>query len=90
VIGESLRIACNGSELLSPLTGIGQYSKSLAEDLVARAGSTESVLRRNLEQGHPDRADQGDRCDKGIHQESRPASVRREPRNSAVAIQYGC
>ena len=35
VIGESLRIAFNGSALLSPLTGVGQYSKTLAEDLVA-------------------------------------------------------
>jgi alpha-1,3-rhamnosyl/mannosyltransferase len=30
----SLRIAFNGSALLSPLTGVGQYAKSLAEQLV--------------------------------------------------------
>ena len=32
---ERLRIAFNGSALLSPLTGVGQYAKSLAEGLVA-------------------------------------------------------
>jgi glycosyltransferase involved in cell wall biosynthesis len=30
-----MRLAFNGSSLLSPLTGIGQYAKSLAESLVA-------------------------------------------------------
>jgi alpha-1,3-rhamnosyl/mannosyltransferase len=33
--GAPLRIAFNGSALLSPLTGVGQYAKSLAEQLVA-------------------------------------------------------
>lgn len=32
---EPLRIGINGSALLSPLTGIGQYTKNLAEALVA-------------------------------------------------------
>lgn len=32
---ERLRIAFNGSALLSPLTGVGQYAKSLAEGLAA-------------------------------------------------------
>ena len=32
---EPLGVAFNGSALLSPLTGVGQYSKSLAEHLVA-------------------------------------------------------
>ena len=32
---ERLRIGINGSALLSPLTGIGQYTKNLAEALVA-------------------------------------------------------
>jgi alpha-1,3-rhamnosyl/mannosyltransferase len=35
VTAKPLRVAFNGSALLSPLTGIGQYSKSLAERLVA-------------------------------------------------------
>jgi glycosyltransferase involved in cell wall biosynthesis len=35
VSAEPLRIGINGSALLSPLTGIGQYTKSLAEALVA-------------------------------------------------------
>lgn len=30
-----LRVAFNGSALLSPLTGVGQYAKSLAEQLIA-------------------------------------------------------
>ncbi len=30
-----LRVAFNGSALLSPLTGVGQYAKSLAEELLA-------------------------------------------------------
>lgn len=32
---EALRVGINGSALLSPLTGIGQYTKNLAEALVA-------------------------------------------------------
>jgi alpha-1,3-rhamnosyl/mannosyltransferase len=35
VSGSPLRIGINGSALLSPLTGIGQYTKNLAEALVA-------------------------------------------------------
>jgi len=35
VSGQPLRIGINGSALLSPLTGIGQYTKNLAEALVA-------------------------------------------------------
>ena len=31
---DLIRIAFNGSALLSPLTGVGQYAKSLAEQLV--------------------------------------------------------
>jgi alpha-1,3-rhamnosyl/mannosyltransferase len=34
-VTERLRIAFNGTALLSPLTGVGQYSKSLAEGLTA-------------------------------------------------------
>jgi alpha-1,3-rhamnosyl/mannosyltransferase len=34
-VSEPLRIGINGSALLSPLTGIGQYTKNLAEALVA-------------------------------------------------------
>jgi alpha-1,3-rhamnosyl/mannosyltransferase len=34
-VTERLRIAFNGSALLSPLTGVGQYAKSLAEGLTA-------------------------------------------------------
>src|SRR5687768_1905956 len=32
---EPIRLAFNGSALLSPLTGVGQYAKSLAHCLVA-------------------------------------------------------
>ena len=32
---QPLRVAFNGSALLSPLTGVGQYSKSLAEQMMA-------------------------------------------------------
>ena len=35
VNGAPLRIGINGSALLSPLTGIGQYTKNLAEALIA-------------------------------------------------------
>ena len=85
---QNIPIAFNGSALLSPLTGVGQYSKCLAEE-ANRDGRSRSalLLRSNLEPRHPHRPDQGNRRDQGVHQEVCSAALPGQPRCSAVAFQ---
>ncbi len=84
-----LVVGLNGSALLSPLTGIGQYTKNLAEHLIT-SGEVDLNIFYLARWSKEIRTEPFSvpRPDQNVHQEGRTASLPRQSRIARVEVSF--